>query len=114
MEALMRVGGGAGRWASAVGLVLLLVAPTKAETGVDVAGGGVDPRFWLLPPGERLVAQDTVPTGAPPDQALPPVAEPRPKWLGPSLIGAGALTGSALNSFFDGNHQSYHLGDEGW
>jgi hypothetical protein len=40
--------------------------------------------------------------------------ERRPNLLLTSLLSAGVVLGSALNSFLDGSHQSYHFTDEGW
>ena len=103
-----------GARAGVVALVLFLVAPAAAGTTTDAGfdQGGV--RFSLLPEGERLALEDIAPTPAE-DPTVPPAApERRPNWLLTPAISAGALVGSALNSVFDGNHESHHVGNEGW
>src|SRR5262245_45002121 len=104
--------GAAAVWVGVLVVVSLSAIPASAEiaAGVDLDGPGE--RFSLLPPGERLVLEDALPAADPaPEPAAP---ERRPNWLWTSVVAGGAIVGSALNSVFDGNHQSYHFGDEGW
>jgi len=97
-----------------VALVLFLVVPAAAGTTIDAGVDQSGVRFSLLPSGDRLAFEDIAPTPAE-DPTVPAAApERRPNWLLTSLISGGALVGSALNSVFDGNHESYHIGNEGW
>jgi Predicted periplasmic lipoprotein (DUF2279) len=99
-------------WAVAVVTLLLMVGPAAGETPIDPALDGPGARFWLLPPGERLVLQPTAPAADATAPAAP--QEPRPNWLLTSIISAGAVAGGALNALLEEPHTSYHVGDEGW
>jgi hypothetical protein len=131
-------------WAHAFVVVLSLASATAAETtsGIDVAVFGDGLR--LLSPQDRLVLWDrdegapgpraaaersvaasqkerreddrTTPgaetSGA--ETSAPATPEQRPELLLTSLISAGVVLGSAVNSFLDGSHQRYHFANEGW
>ena len=99
------------RWA-AVTCVLLLMA-TQAAGQPRPEGWDASPPLSLWPAGYKLALQDDAP--AQPDRAAEPaVPERRPDWMWTSIIAAGAIVGSTLNSVLDGQNQSYHVGDEGW
>ena len=100
--------------AGAILACLLLIRPVAAETptvsNVDELASG----FWLLPPDQRLALQDTRSTLVPDLTTTSAPPERRPNWLWTSLITAGAVTGAAINSLFDGPYESYHIDNEGW
>jgi hypothetical protein len=112
----------AARRLGVIGLVILPMLAALAETASgaewELAGAG----FSLLRPGERLSLDhgdlsrfaQTQPPSAPTAAALTATAERQPNWLLTSIIAGGAVTGAALNSLLEGNHQRYHFVDEGW
>ena len=102
-----------GRGASAACLVLLLATPAVAQTAVE-DGGATGPQYSLFPPDQRLTLQDTTPRTDPAPVVSAPQEDRRPDWFWTSVISGGAFVGSALNSVFDGEQHSYHLGNEGW
>ena len=88
---------GAGRCACVVVAVLLLVAPALAGTPAadesDAAGSG----FWLLPPGERLAAEDTRRSARPRTRrSRRLLRSANPTGCSRQLVTAGAVTGAAI------------------
>jgi len=110
-----------------VATLLLLASGSMAQTLGGVESDDTGQGYWLLPPGERLAFEAPTPAPAEPSTATEPTIRPgeppahlaifpdhRPNWLATYLISGGAMVGAALNGVLDGQHQSYHFGNEGW
>jgi len=95
-------------------MILLLAVPTAAGTSIGRDGDATNPGFFLLPPDQRLAFEDITLSRAEAAPVPPAPPELRPNWLLTNIVSGAAMLGSALNSVFDGNHQKYHLGNEGW